>query len=107
MPKNCGLNYIFLKSVNDGGCKIHSDNEDMIKKPDWWCPTILYDVFESLSIDGFEESHRHEVSQLIVDLENHAKHTNIKTVNSSEVAGSQIIARLLKFKGNINLEIEE
>lgn len=107
LAKKLGIKLYIQKRVNDGGCKIHSDNEDMIKKPDWWYPTILYDVFESLSIDGFEESHPHEVSQLIVDLENLAKHTNIKTVNSSEVAGSQIIARLLKFKGNINLEIEE
>ena len=92
--------------MNEGGCKLKIDDENMITKPNWWEPEVLFEVFSSLVIPGFEDSHQFEVHNLIIDLENIAKYTNVKLINSSEVAGSQIIARILKFKGNLNSEID-
>ena len=75
-------------------------------KPDWCESEVLFEVFSSLAIPGFKDSHQFKVHDLIVDLENIAQYTNVKLINSSEVAGSQIIARILKFKGNLNSEID-
>lgn len=104
LSEKLGLKLYVSKRVNDGGFKLHDDDENMAQKPDWWDPFMLYDLFMSFSVSGFEEAHPHERDTLIAELKKLANDTKIKIVNSSEVAGSQIIARLLKFKGNITPE---
>ena len=78
----------------------------MIDRPPWWNSYNIFEILKSVCIPRFKNTHLDELERLIPYIKEIAQITNVKTINSSEVAGSQIIARLLKFKSNLNDEKE-
>ena len=96
------------KRINQGGCKLNQNKENLIEKPEWWNAHDINYLLMSLCIPGFEESQTEHLNKFIKDLKFFAEKTAIKTVNSSEVSGSQILARLIKFKSNDSkVELDE
>lgn len=79
----------------------------MIDTPKWWNSYNIFQILKSLCIPGFESSHLDELEVLITEIKVIATRTSIKTVNSIEIGGSLIIARLFKFKCNNNNEDDE
>ena len=102
-----GITLHIQKRINAGGCKIKKDDDSMIDTPKWWNSYNIFQILKSLCIPGFESSHLDELEVLINEIKVIATRTSIKTVNSSEIAGSLIIARLFKFKCNNNNEDDE
>lgn len=102
LASKLGIQLYISKRVNDGGIKLAPDHEGMISRPSWWNPYDLFEIFKSICIPGFETSHAKELLILMDGLRHISEKTKIKTINSSEVSGSQIIARLLKFKLDSN-----
>lgn len=106
LAQKLGITLYIPKRINEGGCKLQEDEESMIDRPPWWNSYNIFEILKSVCIPGFENTHLDELERLIPYIKEIAQITNVKTINSSEVAGSQITARLLKFKSNLNDEKE-
>lgn len=98
LANKLGIILHITKRINQGGCKLDKNDKDLIQKPDWWNPQDVKDILMSLCIPGFENTRIDEVKRLVDDLKFLSSKTSVKTVDSSDVSGSQIIARLLKFQ---------
>ena len=97
IARKYGLTLYVHNRVNAGGCKLGSSPGN-VKKPEEWRLEDILTMMYGCCFDEWLEAYTPFLCDFIDKLEELASVTRVKRVNSSEVANSQILSRLLAFK---------
>ena len=96
IASKCGLRLYIHNRINAGGCKTNNTYESIDLPEDWRVEWIMQMFLGSCDPD-FTSHFEQERSAFLEQLNFIAHYTKTKYINNSEVANSQILARLIAF----------